>query len=150
MSSVPTPTVPDDCVTTLRTHRLGHKVRERRNDAALRIDGPLPTLRRPVRLGETSLGERLVPVVGHVSGRTAFDLAGVGPDLDLEVEATGEQASGLTSLAFGAADDARDRRDPGLVEHRERASPTFGAESPLGNRHVRLDDDLRVRDVAQQ
>jgi hypothetical protein len=142
----PDPAVPDHRHVDV-VHR--QEVRERGGDAHLGVDGALPAPGARERVGEAGVGDALELVGRQEAGGGPVDLTGGRPHLDVESEMGGEDRRRVERLGLGAADDASDRGDPRLPEHRRRPRPAALAEVPLLDGHVGIDGDLGVGDVAK-
>lgn len=127
----------------------GEEIGQAVDDPGLGVDGPLPAANGRRRSSEERIGERLEFGGRDEPGGAPVVLPDLGTDLDLETEMVGQDPRRLDRLGLVARHHTTDRGDPRLSEHRLGPSPSLGAERPGGDRNGGIDDDVRMREVAQ-
>jgi hypothetical protein len=63
----------------------------------------------------------------------------------VEAKPCGENSGTVSRLAFVTGENASHISRPGTGRHRGHARPTAIIEWPIGNRHIRINPDIRMR-----
>ena len=130
--------------------RFGQNGVDLLRDPALRVDRPFPAIDADFRIGKEEIRSLFEFVGGQEACRRPVVFVHGFADLDAEAEAFGQRLGGLDGLALGTGNDLDGSGEPPGLRQGIDPSLAHVIQPPLRYGNRRVDQNLRVAEIADR